>query len=172
MNETRIGVAVSASDSNAALSVIEDLEKRGIRAAWMTSGSAGGADSLGLFAAAATRTQQITLGTAITQTFSRHPVAMAFVATVLVSVSTPVMMTLIMHLAGQSRGTAGGMLSTSNQFGSFVGASAGGLMLSLGGYTAVGLLCLVATVLSASVVGLIMRRSPAFQLGGAELIVT
>ena len=76
MNETRIGVAVSASDSNAALSVIEDLEKRGLRAAWMTSGSAGGADSLGLFAAAATRTQQITLGTAITQTFSRHPVAM------------------------------------------------------------------------------------------------
>jgi len=94
-------------------------------------------------------------------------VAMAFVASVLVSVSMPVMLTLIMHLAGQSRGTAGGMLSTSNQFGSLVGASAGGLMLSLGGYPAVGLLCLVATVLSASVVGLIMRRSPAFRLGGA-----
>lgn len=94
-------------------------------------------------------------------------VAMAFVASVLVSVSAPVLLTLIMHLAGQSRGTAGGMLSTSNQFGSFVGASAGGLMLSLGGFPAVGLLCLVATVLSASVVGLRMRRSPAFQLGGA-----
>ena len=94
-------------------------------------------------------------------------VAMAFVASVLVSVSMPVLLTLIMHLAGQSRGTAGGMLSTSNQFGSFVGASAGGLMLSLGGFPAVGLLCLVATVLSASVVGLRMRRSPAFQLGGA-----
>jgi len=94
-------------------------------------------------------------------------VAMAFVASMLVSVSMPVQLTLIMQLAGQSRGTASGMLSTSNQFGSFVGASAGGLMLSLGGYTAVGLLCLVATVLSASVVGFIMRRSPAFQLGGA-----
>jgi len=94
-------------------------------------------------------------------------VAMAFVASVLVSVSMPVLLTLIMHLAGQSRGTAGGMLSTSNQFGSLVGASAGGLMLSLGGFPAVGLLCLVATVLSASVVGLRMRRSPAFQLGGA-----
>ena len=93
-------------------------------------------------------------------------VAMAFVASVLVSVSMPVLMTLIMHLAGQSRGTAGGMFATSNQFGSFVGASAGGLMLSLGGYPAVGLLCLVATVLSASVVGLRMRGSPAFQLGG------
>ena len=94
-------------------------------------------------------------------------VAMAFVASLLVSVSMPVLLTLIMHLAGQSRGTAGGMLSTSNQFGSLVGASAGGLMLSLGGYPAVGLLCLVATVLSASVVGLIMRRSPAFRLGSA-----
>jgi predicted MFS family arabinose efflux permease len=94
-------------------------------------------------------------------------ISMAFVASVLVSVSMPVQLTLIMQLAGQSRGTASGMLSTSNQFGSFVGASAGGLMLSLGGYTAVGLLCLVATVLSASVVGFIMRRSPAFQLGGA-----
>jgi len=94
-------------------------------------------------------------------------VAMAFVASMLVSVTMPVLLTLIMHLAGQSRGTASGMLSTSNQFGSFVGASAGGLMLSLGGFPAVGLLCLVATVLSASVVGLIMRRSPAFQLGGA-----
>jgi len=94
-------------------------------------------------------------------------VAMAFVASLLVSVSMPVLLTLIMHLAGQSRGTAGGMLSTSNQFGSLVGASAGGLMLSLGGYPAVGLLCLVATVLSASVLGRIMRRSPAFRLGGA-----
>ena len=95
-------------------------------------------------------------------------VAMAFVASVLVSVSMPVLLTLIMHLAGQSRGTAGGMLSTSNQFGSFVGASAGGLMLSLGGYPAVGLLCLVATVLSACVVGLIMRRSSAFRLRGTD----
>ena len=92
-------------------------------------------------------------------------VAMAFVASVLVSVSMPVMLTLIMHLAGQSRGTASGMLSTSNQFGSFVGASAGGLMLSLGGFPAVGLLYLFATIVSASVVGFIMRRSPAFRLG-------
>ena len=95
-------------------------------------------------------------------------IAMAFVASVLVSVSMPVLTTLIMHLAGQSRGTAGGMFTTSSQAGGVVGASAGGLMLSLGGYPAVGLLCLVATVLSACVVGLIMRRSPAFQLGGAD----
>ena len=95
-------------------------------------------------------------------------VAMAFVASVLVSVSMPVLMTLIMHLAGQSRGTAGGMFAMSNQVGGIVGASAGGLMLSLGGFPAVGLLFLVATMLSSSVVGLIMRRSPAFRLGGAN----
>ena len=91
-------------------------------------------------------------------------VAMAFVVSVLVSVSMPVQMTLMMHLAGTSRGTAGGMFSTSNQLGGVVGASAGGLMLSLGGFPAVGLLFLAATALSASVVGLRMRRLPAFQL--------
>ncbi len=95
-------------------------------------------------------------------------VAMAFVASVLVSVSMPVLLTLIMHLAGQSRGTAGGMFATSNQVGGVVGASAGGLMLSLGGFPAVGLLYLVATILSASVVGLLMRRSPVFRLGRAD----
>ena len=93
-------------------------------------------------------------------------VAVAFVASVLVSVSMPVMTTLIMHLAGQSRGTAGGMFTTSSQAGGVVGASAGGLMLSLGGYSAVGLLYLFTTVLSASVIGFIMRRSLAFRLGG------
>ena len=91
-------------------------------------------------------------------------VAVAFVASVLVSVSMPVLTTLIMHLAGQSRGTAGGMFTTSAQVGGVIGSSAGGLMLSLGGYPAVGILYLVATVLSASVVGFIMRRSPAFRL--------
>jgi len=95
-------------------------------------------------------------------------VAVAFAASVLVSVSVPVFTTLNMNLAGQSRGTAGGMFAMSNQFGGVVGASAGGLMLSLGGYPAVGLLYLVATVLSAYVVGLIMRRAPAFRVRGTD----
>ncbi len=77
MLEKRIGVAVTAADSNAALAVIEDLEKRGFPAVWMTSGSASGGDSLSVFAAAASRTQQIMLGTAITQIFPRHPIALA-----------------------------------------------------------------------------------------------
>ena len=77
MTQKRIGVAVTASDSNSALAAIEDLEQRGISAAWVTSGSAGGGDGLGVLAAAASRTQRIMLGTAIMQTFPRHPVAMA-----------------------------------------------------------------------------------------------
>ncbi len=95
-------------------------------------------------------------------------VAMAFVASTLVSISMPVLMTMIMHLAGESRGTAGGMFSTSNQFGGVVGASAGGLMLSLGGFQAVGFLYLVAAVLSAAVIGFMMRRSAAFRLAGSD----
>ena len=93
-------------------------------------------------------------------------VAVALVTSVLASVSMPVLTTLIMHLAGESRGTAGGMFTASAQAGGVVGASAGGLMLSLGGYQAVGLLFLVSSILSASVVGLLLRRSPAFRFGG------
>ncbi len=77
MAEKRIGVAISATDSSAALAAIEDLEKRGYPAAWMTSGSASGGDSLSVFAAAASRTRNIMLGTAITQIFPRHPIAVA-----------------------------------------------------------------------------------------------
>jgi len=75
--EKRIGVAVTAPDSSAALAAIEDLEKRGFPAAWMTSGSASGGDSLSVFAAVASRTRNIMLGTAITQIFPRHPIAVA-----------------------------------------------------------------------------------------------
>jgi len=77
MAEKRIGVAVTAPDSNAALDAVEDLEKRGFPAVWMTSGSASGGDSLSVFAAAAIRTERSMLGTAITQIFPRHPIAMA-----------------------------------------------------------------------------------------------
>ena len=70
-------MVVTAPDSRAALSAVEDLENHGIGAAWMTSGSTGGGDSLGVFTSAGPRTQSILLGTAITQTFPRHPIAVA-----------------------------------------------------------------------------------------------
>ena len=90
--------------------------------------------------------------------------ALAFGASALLSVSMPVLMTLIMELAGQSRATASGMFGTSNQLGGVLGASAGGLMLSLGGFPAVGLFCLAATGLSAAVIRVKMRDSAEFRL--------
>jgi F420-dependent oxidoreductase-like protein len=75
MAQKRLGVVVSAPDSAAVLTSITQLEQRGIPAAWLTSAGAGGADPLSVFAGAALRTQRILLGTAITQTFPRHPIA-------------------------------------------------------------------------------------------------
>src|SRR5262252_9010739 len=75
MAQHRLGIVVSAADSSAALTSIADLEQHGLPAVWLTSAGAGGADPLGVFAAAALRTQHILLGTAITQTFPRHPIA-------------------------------------------------------------------------------------------------
>ena len=77
MAQQRIGVVVTAGDSNTALRAVEDLENRGIAAAWMTSGSTGGGDSIGVFTAAAPRNQGTMFGTAITQTYPRHPIAVA-----------------------------------------------------------------------------------------------
>ena len=77
MAQQRIGVVVTAGDSNVALKSVEDLEIRGIAAAWMTSGSTGGGDSIGVFTAAGPNTKNIMFGTAITQTFPRHPIAVA-----------------------------------------------------------------------------------------------
>ena len=54
----------------------------GIPAAWLVCGGSG-IDSITLFAAAAMRTQRILFGTAIVQTFPRHPVLMAQQAQVL-----------------------------------------------------------------------------------------
>jgi F420-dependent oxidoreductase-like protein len=75
MPQKRLGLVVSAPDSSALLTSIANLEQRGIPAAWLTSAGAGGADPLGALVGAALHTQHILLGTAITQTFPRHPIA-------------------------------------------------------------------------------------------------
>ena len=73
MGEKRIGVAAMGGDSRDVLARIEDLERRGIGAAWLTTGGAG-IDGITLFAAAAARTENILLGTCITPTYPRHPI--------------------------------------------------------------------------------------------------
>ena len=76
MDQRKIGVVVAGATSVAVLEGIEKAEHLGIHAAWLTTGGAG-LDALTLFAGAAVRTQNIMLGTSITPTFPRHPVAVA-----------------------------------------------------------------------------------------------
>ena len=64
----------------------------------------------------------------------------------------PVTWVLTAELAGESRATANGLLATSNQLGFIGGASAGGLLLAVGGYPLVGFFFLVAAAMAALVV--------------------
>ena len=73
MVKQRIGAAAMGGDSNAIVSRIEEMERLGISAAWLTTGGAG-PDGITLFAAAAARTESILFGTCITPTYPRHPI--------------------------------------------------------------------------------------------------
>lgn len=76
MANKTIGIVASAPDAATAVATIRRAERLGVRAAWATSGGAGG-DGLTVMAAAAAQTKRILLGTSIMQTWSRHPVAAA-----------------------------------------------------------------------------------------------
>jgi len=67
-----IGVAAMGGDAKQVVSTIQDFEQRGIKAAWLTAG-AGGIDNLSMFAAAATVTERIMLGSSIVTIWPRHP---------------------------------------------------------------------------------------------------
>jgi predicted MFS family arabinose efflux permease len=69
----------------------------------------------------------------------------------LLSLAWTVIAVLLTEVAGQSRTTATGLLSVSNQLGAVGGASLGGVMLALGSFPLVGLFCL-ATAAAAAVV--------------------
>jgi predicted MFS family arabinose efflux permease len=86
-------------------------------------------------------------------------VALACGAACLARLSSAVVATVLLELAGGSRTTATGLFALSNQVGVFGGSSLGGLMLALGGFPLVGLLCGVAAVLAALVLGLTVRES-------------
>jgi F420-dependent oxidoreductase-like protein len=75
MSQKLIGVAVRGDDARELLDTIEQAERLGIHAAWMTTGGAR-LDSITVFAAAAQRTERIKLGTSIVPTFPRHPIVM------------------------------------------------------------------------------------------------
>ena len=75
MDGKLIGVAVAGSKISDIQAAIEDAEKAGVQAAWMTTGGAR-VDSITAFAAAAGRSQRIKFGTSIVPTFPRHPLVM------------------------------------------------------------------------------------------------
>lgn len=71
-----VGVAAMGGDAKQVQATIQDFERRGISAAWLTAG-AGGSDNLTMFAAAAVQTDSILLGTCIATIWPRHPVMTA-----------------------------------------------------------------------------------------------
>src|SRR5205823_8439701 len=71
-----IGVALRGVDAGGTLELIVGAEAAGVEAAWLTTGGAG-PDGLTVLAAAAARTSRIRLGTAITPTYPRQPLALA-----------------------------------------------------------------------------------------------
>ncbi|MSQ35941.1 MAG: LLM class flavin-dependent oxidoreductase [Dehalococcoidia bacterium] len=72
----RVGVVINAFTAAEAVDRIAQAEAAGVPHAWMTTGGVG-PDALTIFAAAAMRTERITLGTCIIPTWPRHPIAIA-----------------------------------------------------------------------------------------------
>jgi F420-dependent oxidoreductase-like protein len=81
-----IGIAVQEADAAAALAAIERYDAAGVAAAWLTTGGIG-PDALTTFAAAATRTEKILLGTAITPLYPRHPLVVVQQVSVIASLA-------------------------------------------------------------------------------------
>lgn len=72
----RIGLAIEARETKAAMAAIADAEAAGVEQVWMTQ-SPPTLDTLTLYAAAATHTTHIRMGTSIVPTYPRHPLVLA-----------------------------------------------------------------------------------------------
>ena len=71
----RVGLALSGADAATVVANIVAAEGAGVHQVWMTQ-TPSAPDTLTLFAAAATRTTTVRLGTAIVPTYPRHPLAL------------------------------------------------------------------------------------------------
>ena len=71
-----IGVYIPGSGAQQMVDTIKLAEAKGVPAFWLTSGGVA-ADPITVYAAALVQTSRIKLGTSITQTWPRHPVAIA-----------------------------------------------------------------------------------------------
>jgi alkanesulfonate monooxygenase SsuD/methylene tetrahydromethanopterin reductase-like flavin-dependent oxidoreductase (luciferase family) len=70
----RVGFIVEGTNAAAAIKQIVAADEAGIRQIWMNRAYL---DTLTIFAAAATKTSEVRLGTAIVPTYPRHPLALA-----------------------------------------------------------------------------------------------
>jgi MFS transporter, DHA1 family, inner membrane transport protein len=70
----------------------------------------------------------------------------------------PVTWALAAEFAGEARATANGLLATSNQLGIIGGASVGGVVLALGDFPLVGLFCMSAAAVAATIVTALKLR--------------
>jgi len=72
---SQVGIAIHKPSAATMLQAISQAEAGGVPTVWLTTGA--GPDALTVFAAAATSTRSITMGTAIVPTFPRHPLVVA-----------------------------------------------------------------------------------------------
>jgi F420-dependent oxidoreductase-like protein len=71
----QVGVAIHKPTAAAMVQAIAQAEAAGVPTVWLTTGA--GPDGLTVFAAAATTTRSVRMGTAIVPTFPRHPLVVA-----------------------------------------------------------------------------------------------
>ncbi len=69
-----IGVYIPGGEAQQTIDNIKQAESKGVPSFWLTSGGVA-ADSIMIFATAAVQNSRIKMGTSITQTWPRHPVA-------------------------------------------------------------------------------------------------
>ena len=72
---SQVGIAIHKPSAATMLQAISQAEAAAVPTVWLTTGA--GPDALTVFAAAATSTRSITMGTAIVPTFPRHPLVVA-----------------------------------------------------------------------------------------------
>src|SRR5437667_10255167 len=73
----RIGVYIEARDTGDAIARIREAEQAGVQQIWMATEFAGRADILTVFAAVASQTERIRLGTGVVPIYPRHPLVTA-----------------------------------------------------------------------------------------------
>ena len=78
-SRARVGLVIEARETAAAITAIADAEAAGVEQIWMTQ-TPQSLDTLTLFAAAATRTTHIRMGTSIVPTYPRHPAGSGLLA--------------------------------------------------------------------------------------------